>query len=106
MGLSLLGHKSKYFNPWRATYYNLQQTTISTFAAFSNKAYSPLFFPELGKMLQNLSSVVVVIGTLRVYSETEFCNVDSKWIMVQTMMKKGLSSEQITVRFRPLVKSA
>ena len=64
--------------------YNLQQTAISNFAAFSKitirhdiswessagRQFSwniiPYFFRKLGKMLQNLSSAAVVIGALRV----------------------------------------
>ena len=74
----VLGSES--VNPLSATY-NLQQTTISYFAAFSkvtNKARYSMrivyshevsclnFFRKLGKVSQNLSSAEVVIGALRV----------------------------------------
>ena len=74
-----------YLNPLSATY-NLQQTTISNFAAFSKitnnlkawyflrtvgwqtilmKYHTLFLFPKFGKMLQNLPSAAVVIGALR-----------------------------------------
>ena len=47
--------------------YNLQQTTISNFAAFSKIAnILPYFFSKIRKDAQNLSSAAVVIGALRV----------------------------------------
>ena len=71
-------------NPY-SDIYNLQQITISNFAAFSKKkkkkkkkirhdvswessACIPYFYRKLGKMAQKLSSAAVVIGALRVNS--------------------------------------
>ena len=57
-------HNEHSFNPQSATN-NLQQTTITSFAAFTKNIISYLF-RKLRKMSQNVSTAAVVIGALRV----------------------------------------